>query len=158
MSNMFEAEEDIELTFNKAKLTLAKGTLFQFNIAAMHRDVTQWGKDSDKFNPHRLNPANPAYKAPDGGDRHKGAWMPTLRGKHAYPSNKLAIMMSNVFGSMFLAAMPTLEVKSKHIPLTNILLSPMNDVMVNAELPLRIGRNVETEVPMDAEEEKELVE
>lgn len=156
LSNMFEAEEDIELKFEKAKFTLAKGTLFQFNIAAMHRDVTQWGKNSDKFNPRRLDPANPAFKAPDGGDRHKAAWMPNLRGKHAYPSDKLAIMMSNVFGSMFIAAMPTLKVKNKNIPLTNILLSPMNDVFVTAELPLRIGRSIETEVPME-EEEKQLV-
>jgi len=80
---------------------------------------------------------------PDGAKRHQFAWMPFLLGKQSYPVVNLARMMQNVFGTMFLTAMPSmkLDAKKDRVPLTNMQLYPMNDVMVTTELPLRIGRN-----------------
>ena len=50
MTDMLELKADVEIKLRsetkefqkKSKLILAKGTCFQINTAAMHRDVTQW--------------------------------------------------------------------------------------------------------------------
>ena len=69
MTNMSKAIEEIRLYNISKPVILPKGTCFQINLAALHRDVTQW-KYPDRFIPDRFDPENDHYLTPDGQPRN----------------------------------------------------------------------------------------
>lgn len=98
--------------------------------------------NSHIFNPNRFIPDDANFLTPEEDKRHDLSWLTFLPGKFGYPYDKVCRMMSNIVCSMFLTAMPEmkLEYEKAAIPPTNMLVYPMNDIIVKSELPLRIGR------------------
>ena len=121
---------------------LPKGTLFTFNLYAMHRDPSQY-HFPEKFMPERFDRTSDIYLTPGNEQRHPLSWSPFFAGKRQCNGRDFAFKVIKLVTSMYMAAMPDLEFvdpsfgKLEEMPSSNPQ-SPVTEVLCVAKLPLKI--------------------
>ena len=77
-------------------IVLLKGTDVRYNIIGSHYNTNQWVKPYE-FLPERFDPSSKLYLRPDGGPRHKFAFIPFSFGARACPGQFLALLQIKIF-------------------------------------------------------------